>query len=101
MMDWVRNIDTFYNFIGLVVVSAPDRFPIEDYREPDDQLTLERAFVELRRGLEMVDPEVATAEKMPKMSQLLDESLQAYRAGNDVKGAHLLQDFEAMIFKEA
>ncbi len=31
---------------------------------------------------------------------MLGESLAAYLSGSDVKGAHLLQDFEALIFKQ-
>jgi hypothetical protein len=98
-LAWVRDIDSFYNFIGYVVLRAPNRFPVEDYLAADEQMTLDRAFVELRKGLAMVDPEVADAQKREKLASLLDASLAAYRAGDDIKGAHLLHDFEGLIFK--
>lgn len=99
-MAWVRDIDSFYNFIGYVVLRAPNSFPVEDYLPPEEQMTLEKAFAELRRGLQMVDPEVANELKREKLSSMLEASLIAYRAGDEVKGAHLLQDFEGMIFKK-
>lgn len=99
-MNWVRDINSLYDFIGYVVLRAPDRFPVEDYLPADQQMNLDRAFDELRRGLGLVEPEVANDEKRKGLQQLLDESLNAYRMGDDMKGAHLLQDFEALIFKQ-
>jgi len=99
-MAWVRDIDSFYNFIGYVVLTAPNRFPVEDYLPPDEQMTLDRAFTELRQGLQLVDPEVADEKKRAKLSALLDDSLGAYRSGDEVTGARLLNDFEALIFKQ-
>jgi hypothetical protein len=55
-MRWVRNLEGLHDFIGFVVLRAPHRFPIEDYRAADDQLNLDRAFEELRLGLEFVAP---------------------------------------------
>ncbi|MDW3687849.1 hypothetical protein RA280_40215 [Cupriavidus sp. CV2] len=98
-MTWVKDINSFHNFIGYVVIRAPDRFPIEDYLPLDQQMNLGRAFAELRHGLEFVDPTVAGEEKKQKLSALLDASFAAYSSGDDVKGAHLLQDFEGLIFK--
>lgn len=99
-MAWVRDIDTFYNFIGYVVLRAPNRFPVEDYLPADEQMTLDKAFLELRKGIAMLDPAVADEQNRRKLSSLLDASLAAYRSGDDVKGAHLLQDFEGLIFNK-
>lgn len=98
-MAWVRDIDSFYNFIGYVINRAPNTFPVEDYLVPSEQMNLDRAFDELRHGLEFVDPEVADNEKKSQLNALLDESLSAYRAGEEIKGAHFLSDFESLIFK--
>ena len=99
-MAWVKDINSFYNFIGYVVLCAPDRFPVEDYLPPDQQLNLEKAFVELRKGVDLIDKAVAPAEKRRSLLQLLDQSLASYRSGDDVSGAHLLQDLDALVFKK-
>lgn len=99
-MNCVNDIDSFYDFLGYVVIHAPDRFPIEDYLAFDKQMNLEKAFNELRLGFGLVDRAVADENKLRQLSSLLDEPLLAYRSGNDVKGAHLLQDIEALIFKK-
>lgn len=98
-MSWVRDIDSFYNFIGYVINRAPNSFPIEDYLPDDEQLNLDRAFNELRYGVSLIETGVADAKKRQKLLSLLDEALAAYRGGADIKGAHLLHDFESQIFK--
>ena len=52
-MDWVRDVDSFYNFIGYVVLRAPNSFPKEDYLQDHEQMTLDKAFEELRVGLRL------------------------------------------------
>lgn len=92
-------MDSFYNFIGYVVLRAPNSFPVEDYLSAEEQMNLNRAFAELRKGMALIDPEVADQQEREKLSALLDASWAAYQAGDEVKGAHLLQDFESLIFK--
>jgi hypothetical protein len=99
-MARVKDIDSFYNFIGYVVLSAPNSFPVEDYLSPGDQMNLDRAFVELRRGVTMIDAGVANEEKLKTINSLIDQAYAAYKNGDEVNGAHLLQDMEAMIFKK-
>ncbi len=99
-MDWVKDIDTFYNFIGYVINRAPDRFPVEDYLKDDEQINLDKAFVELHKGIELLDFRVADENHKKKLKEMLVASLAAYQAGNDVKGAHILQDLEGEIYKK-
>jgi exonuclease VII small subunit len=99
-MEWVKDIESFYDFIGYVVLRAPDRFPVEDFLQDDEQMNLDRAFEELHKGIDLIDPRVADEEKKIALANMLEESLAAYESGDDVKGAHLLQDLEGMIFKE-
>lgn len=99
-MSRVDSIDSFYNFIGYVVLCAPDNFPVRDYLPPEDQMDLEKAFVELHRGVGLIDPKVASGEKLKSIKLLIDQAHAAYKSGDEVKGAHLLQDMEAMIFKK-
>jgi hypothetical protein len=99
-LPWIRDIDSLYDFIGYVVLSAPDAFPEEDYLQPEEQMNLERAFEELRNGIGLIEPTMMNDTKRKDMLSLLDESLNSYRAGDDLNGAHRLQDFEALIFKK-
>lgn len=99
-MAWVRDLDSLYNFIGYVVLRAPDQFPREDYLRDDEQLTLEKAFEELRTGVQFVQAESPERQISSELQGILDQSLALYRAGERVAAAHRLQDFSFAIFKE-
>ena len=88
---WIRDARTLWDFIGYVVIYAPDTFPVEDYLQPHEQMTLDRAFDELRHGLGLLQ---LPAPRAQALLVLLDTALQHYRGGDDVRGAHVLQDFE-------
>ena len=98
-MPWVKHIDGLHDFISYVVVHAPDEFPQEDFLDDDEQMTLDQAFAELRDGLRFVEAAFPGADKERGLSDLLDRSLQNYKNGDDIRGAHLLQEFERRIFK--
>jgi len=100
-MSQVAGPDELYDFIGYVVVCAPDQFPEQDFLEPGEQMNLERAFVELNGSLDSLDQEVVTPAKRPRLVELLNRSLEAYRGGDTFGGAHLLQDFQDLIFKRS
>jgi hypothetical protein len=99
-MAWVRDIHSLYNFIGYVVLGAPDRFPNEDYLSEPEQMDLERAFAELRHGVSFVEADFPGADAQRGLSALLEEALSLYKAGDEIGGAHKLQDFSALIFKK-
>jgi hypothetical protein len=96
----LKSVEDLYEFIGYVVLSAPDRFPVEDFLEPEQQMTLDLAFELLREGVEIAYPPDFHPEKKPTLYALLDRSLSAYRAGDRRTGAHVLQDFESQIFSD-
>lgn len=98
-MKWVKDIDSLYDFIGYVVLRAPNRFPKEDYLAESEQMTLDRAFLELSHGVELVEKDFPGADKDRGLSALLEQSLTHYRKGEEIAGAHLLQDLEELIFK--
>ena len=98
-MRWVRDIDSLYDFIGYVVLHAPNRFPREDYLSETEQMNLERAFVELRSGIALIEADFPGADQQRGLSALLDRALASYRSGADVQAAHLLQDFERLVYK--
>lgn len=97
-MRRVTSIERLYDFIATVVLCAPDRFPKRDFLAEEDQLTLDRAFAELNAGMEFVRKRNPDPAVHQQLQGLLDESLAAYRRGEEVKGAHLLQDFEQVVF---
>lgn len=98
-MRLVENIDDLYNFIATVVLCAPNDFPYREWLADEDQLNLDRAFEEMRHSMTWMDEQVATPEKLPRMKELLEQSYQTYKKGDQYNGAHLLQDWEDMIFK--
>lgn len=98
-MARVTDTNSLYDFIGYVVLCAPDSFPQRDYLPPHEQVNLERAFEELRNGIDLVHRENREAGRSKLLSQLLDESLSLYKAGNELAAAHKLQDFQDAIFK--
>ena len=98
-MKKLKSIEELYNHIGYVVLCAPDKFPIRDYPKPEEQMNLDRAFEQLRQGVDLAYPADFCPEKKWSLYTLLDQSLTAYKSGDRLRGAHLLQDFQDGIFK--
>jgi hypothetical protein len=97
-MRFVRSLRGLSDFIATVILGAPDRFRYRDHRSADDQLTLDRAFDELRAGLEFVPQRFNDPTLFTRLHGMLDASLSAYRIGDRKQGAHRLQDFQDLIF---
>ncbi|MCW2003314.1 hypothetical protein FHY30_002069 [Xanthomonas arboricola] len=95
----IQSIDSLYDFIGYVVLCAPDQFPKRDYLTSDQQMSLDRAFDELRHAISLVEADFPGADQQRGLSVILDRSLASYRQGDIVAGAHTLQDFQDLIFK--
>lgn len=98
-MSWVNSFEGLVDFLSLVIVCAPDDFPLEDFLSDEEQLTLDKAFEELAGGMRFVREKIVDGDMLMRLQTILDTSLAAYRNGDDVRGAHLLQDFEMMIKK--
>jgi hypothetical protein len=96
----IRSVDDLWGHIATVVLCAPDRFPHRDFLADDQQMDLDRAFDFLRDGIAIAYPEDGFAAKRASLHHALDRSLSAYRQGDQVGGAHILQDdFQDAIFK--
>lgn len=89
----------YRNMIGYVVLRAPDEFPFEDYLAPDEQMTLDKAFAQLRRGLPVAYDKIKDKDAIPKAAELLEASYQAYKDGDQRAGAFLLQDFDDLLLE--
>ena len=96
----IETIDDLSEHIAYVRGYAPSDFPVEDFLGPDQQMTLDRAFALLDDGIAIAYPEDNFAEKRVLLREALSRAHNAYRDGDDIAGATILQeDFEDQIFK--
>ena len=95
----VETVDDLWNHIAYVMAYAPDQFPHEDFLTEDQQMNLERAFDQLRGGIEVAYPEPSYALKRDLLNGILDRSYAAYRADDEIAAGHLLNEFQDNIFK--
>ncbi len=93
-MAWVSSYKRFVDFLSYMVLCAPDKFPKEDFLRDDEQMTLEKAFDEVDRGMQFVAQEVSDESLVQQVRGYVDAAREAYKRGEDVKGAHLLQDVQ-------
>jgi hypothetical protein len=98
MNAWVRSVDGLYNFIAYVVGYAPDSFPKEDFLPNGEQMNLQRAFEELRRGVALVEKDFPGSDAQRGLNHLLDEAMASYQAGDAQGAVTALHRFEAAIF---
>lgn len=92
----LTRLSEFHDHIGMLVLAAPGRLP-EEYGESQARALVE-AFKELDEGFHFVEKKVKDPAKLAQLRQLLKDSLAAYQAGDEMKGAHLLQDFEDIVW---
>lgn len=89
---WVYDRESFFDFLGYMIVHAPD-FPEEDFLEPHEQLTLESAFEELKKGLAFVTAS-HTEIAIGSMNNLLAKAYSCFDRGDEAQGTRLLQDLD-------
>jgi len=94
---WIHDIGSLSDFVVYTVLCAPDSFADEDLKL-EEQLNLERAFEELRHGVDLIEPTKMDDAQRKEALAVLEESLNSYRAGDQVEGKHRLREFEALIF---
>jgi hypothetical protein len=61
-------------------------------------MNLDKAFIELNNGLDFFDLTAVDKAEVAYARALLSKSLAAYKNGDKIQGAHLLQDFEEFVF---
>lgn len=87
--------------VNSIILTAPDRFPAIGPFGPDQEKNLLIAFDELRRcGLPLVEKKIKDPLVLEQLEQLLSAALAAYQQGERKKGAHLLQDFQRIVFPD-
>jgi hypothetical protein len=98
LMPSIRSLPHLYDFIGYMVLRAPDRYPTEDFLEPDEQMTLDRGFRMLKESLVYVPVPPDFPAFHSALAEVLSDSLLAYRRGDRKAGARRLLDFQNLIF---
>ena len=95
----INSEDELWDFIAYVLGGAPDQFPEEDFLPAAEQMNLEKAFALLRKGADLVcGTRPGWADQHAGLVELLDQSLAAYRTGDEDAGASFLNDFEEAAF---
>jgi len=93
-----RALSNYRDFLSYVIVCAPNDFPEEDYLQPHEQMTLAKAFAELEAKLSVVSERVKGKDVVALLRELLSMAHNSYLHGQDVEGAHMLQEFETIIW---
>lgn len=91
------DLQSFKEFVVYVFSCAPDMFPPEDWRAPDDQMNLNRAFDGLRYGLDMTAKEKGKSDVVAKCRVLVDEAYTAYTSGQNMEGQRKLEAVEKLL----
>jgi hypothetical protein len=98
-MHWIEErVSEYRDFLSYVLLYSPDEFPEEDYLESSDQMNLDKAFAELRRAFPMIKKRVKEEETLAMLRELLEISYEAYKSGEDKKGAYALQEYTGIIW---
>lgn len=84
----------YRNHIAYVVMGTSLGFPERDWEE---QMTLDKAYDILRRGLPVSFDRIKDKDSIPEATSLLEASYAAFKQGDIKSGAHLLQDFDAKL----
>lgn len=98
-MFTMKSADDLWEHIAYVIAYAPDHFPYRDFIPHDEQMDLERAFFQLRQGVDIVYPEESFSSKRVALNNILNDAYSAYQNGDEVAGAHFLNAFQDNIFK--
>lgn len=89
----------FKDFVTIVIVCAPNQFLREDWRAPDDQMNLDRAFAGLHYGLDLTANEKGESPLLAQCRELIDTAYAEYVAGRVREGRIKLQGMEKLLKK--
>lgn len=94
-----KDLHGFKDFVGFIILCAPDDFPVDDWLEPADQMNLERAFVGLRYGLDLTLTETSRDDVVASCRQLTEAAHAEYQAGRDLQGQRMLEEMDRLLSK--
>jgi hypothetical protein len=94
-----KDLHGFKDFVGYVFLCAPDEFPYKDWREAEEQMTLDRAFAGLRYGLDVTASEKGETEVVTMCRELVDEAYANFNTGQDSEGRRKLNEVRGLLKK--
>ena len=92
-----KDLHGFKDFVGSVILCAPDMFPVRDWRGPDEQMNLDRAFIGLRYGLKLTAQEKGDSPLLAKCRELVEEAYALYQGGQDHPGQRKLEEMDKLL----
>jgi hypothetical protein len=97
MSLWIDDYRSLIEFFSVAIICAPDRFFKEDFLKDNEQLTLDRAFDELRHGLHFATDRIADKDVVAQIHAGLETAYAAYQAGQTREGSCILQEVEKLV----
>jgi len=94
---WCEDLAELIDFIAYVVIYGPDEFPERDFLKPDEQLNLDRAFDELRYGLDCAAKQIRDEAVIGTCRAMLQEAYTHYHEGRTNPGAWKLQEMSRLL----
>jgi hypothetical protein len=99
-MQMINSLPDLNSYIGFVVLSAPDRFPRVGPFSEDQRANVTHAFEQLSSAMTLVETMIGDKARVEQLHGLLRAARLCYLEGEKLKGAHLLQDFQDMLFPD-
>jgi len=96
----IENLSDLRARISWIVLSAPDQFPTTGSFSGDQSKNLVIAFDLVQAGFPLVEKKIKDPVQLEQLRKLLHDALVAYQHGEDKRGAHLLQDFQGIVFPD-
>jgi hypothetical protein len=87
----------FKDFVGYVLLCAPDLFPYDDWLPLDLQMNLDRAFAGLRFGLDITEREKGPLQVIQECRRLTEDARQNYAIGKNLEGRRKLQEMDKLL----
>lgn len=96
-----ESLGEYHDFWATIILCAPDQFPEYDWDVPprDQAQRLEEAFADLHAGAHFAEKKLKSSRLIGVFRELLRMSHEAYLDGDGMRGAHVLQEAEGMIWR--
>jgi len=81
------------------MLCTPDKFPVEDFLRPEQQMNFERAFEGLHYGVSMLEAQRGMPEKVARCRQLIEEARALYAQGDGKGGFAKMYEMDRIFRK--